>query len=147
MKQNPLSFIVVLLTFVALQASSQQGNTIQKQKFHWGREQDTTYGYTQAIKVENVLYISGTTTSKLTPEGITNVYEALKKTLQHYGATFQNVVKENLYTTDIEEMKKHSAARKVFYKGDYPAATWVQISRLFTDETKLEIELVAYLPK
>lgn len=94
-----------------------------------------------------MIYISGTVARELNPEGIKRVYENLEKTLQHYGATFQNVVKENLYTTDIEAMKQHNAVRKAFYKGDFPAATWVQISRLYMADAKLEIELVAWLPK
>lgn len=56
-------------------------------------------------------------------------------------------MKENLYTTDIETMKKYNDARKVFYKGDFPAATWVQITRLFMADAKLEVELIAHLPK
>jgi 2-iminobutanoate/2-iminopropanoate deaminase len=44
-------------------------------------------------------------------------------------------------------MKQYNYVRKPFYKGDFPAATWVQISRLFTADVKLEIELIAYLPK
>ena len=75
------------------------------------------------------------------------MYKALERSLQQFGATFQNVVKENLYTTDIEAMKKYNDARKVFYKGDFPAATWVQISRLFMADAKLEVELIAHLPK
>jgi enamine deaminase RidA (YjgF/YER057c/UK114 family) len=57
------------------------------------------------------------------------------------------VVKENLYTTDIEAMKQYNYVRKPYYKGDFPAATWVQISRLFMADAKLEIELIAHLPK
>lgn len=83
----------------------------------------------------------------VTAEGITRVYTTLQKTLEYYGAGFQNVVKENLYTTDMEAMKKYNAARKVFYKGDFPAATWVQISRLFLQDARLEVELIAHLPK
>ena len=37
-------------------------------------------------------------------------------------------------------MKQNNAVRKAFYNGDFPAAT--QISRLFTVEAKLEIELI-----
>ncbi len=143
--QKILLLPVVLLVCVTISLS--QENNIEKQKFHWGRDQDTSAGYAQAVKIGNVIYISGTTSREITPEGITRVYQSLEKTLQHYGATFQNVVKENLYTTDLEAMKQYNAARKVFYKNDFPAATWVQISRLFTAETKLEVELVAYLPK
>ena len=92
------------------------------------------------------LYISGTVAIEVTPAGIRNVYMALKKSLEQFGASFQNVVKENLYTTDIEAMKKYNYVRKEFYKGDFPATTWVQVVRLFMPEAKLEVELVAVLP-
>ena len=44
-------------------------------------------------------------------------------------------------------MKKYNDSRKVFYKNDFPAATWVQVSRLYMSEAKLEVELIAHLPK
>lgn len=140
--------IIILLAviFITGQLSAQQNN-IQKQKWHWRNDQDTSAGYAQVVKVDNVLYLSGTVSREITPEGITKVYSTLEKSLQQFGATFQNVVKENLYTTDIEAMKKYNDARKIFYKGDFPAATWVQISRLFMADAKLEVELIAHLPK
>jgi enamine deaminase RidA (YjgF/YER057c/UK114 family) len=126
-----------------------QDNTIKKDKWHWDNalKQDTSAGYVQVVKVDNVLYISGAVARDVTPEGITNVYKALERSLKSFGADFQNVVKENLYTTDMEAMKRHNAARKAFYKGDFPAATWVQISRLFMHDARLEVELIAHLPK
>ena len=138
--------IIIFLVFVSAAA---YGQTIQKEKWHWDDplKQDTTAGYVQVVKVDNVLYISGAVAREVTPQGITRVYKALERSLQSHGATFQNVVKENLYTTDIEAMKTHNAARKAFYKGDFPAATWVQISRLYMPEAKLEVELVAHLPR
>ena len=66
--------------------------------------------------------------------------------MKAYGATFQNIVKENLYTTDIEAVKSYNEVRKAFYKGDYPAATWVQISRLFMQQALVEVEVIAHLP-
>ncbi|MBL7755842.1 MAG: RidA family protein, partial [Chitinophagaceae bacterium] len=121
---------------------------IVKEKWHWDNKlkQDTTAGYAQVVKVGNVLYISGAVSTEITPEGITQVYRALERSLKSFGATFQNVVKENLYTTDIETMKRNNNSRKVFYKNDFPAATWVQVSRLYMPEAKLEVELVAHLP-
>ncbi|MBK6827346.1 MAG: RidA family protein [Chitinophagaceae bacterium] len=94
-----------------------------------------------------MLYISGAVALEVTPAGIRQVYQALERSLKSFGAGFQNVVKENLYTTDIEAMKKYNEARKAFYKGDFPAATWVQVSRLYMHEARLEVELVAHLPK
>lgn len=110
-------------------------------------KQDTSAGYVQVVQVENILYISGAVTRDVTPEGITNVYRALEKSLKSFGATFQNVVKENLYTTDMEAMKKYNDTRKVFYKGDFPATTWMGVERLFMHDARLEVELIAHLPK
>lgn len=139
--------IMMAFSFILNCRLTAQDNTIKKEKFNWGRgEQDTTAGYAQAVKVGNAIYISGTVAREVNAEGIKRVYEALEKTLQHYGATFQNVVKENLYTTDIEAMKQYNYVRKSFYKNDFPAATWVQISRLYMHDARLEIELIAYLP-
>ena len=140
--------IVLVFSFFLNCQLTAQDNNIKKEKFNWGRgEQDTTAGYAQAVKVGNVIYVSGTVSREVNPEGIKRVYENLERTLKNYGATFQNVVKENLYTTDIEAMKQYNYVRKPFYKGDFPAATWVQISRLYMADAKLEIELVAYLPE
>jgi enamine deaminase RidA (YjgF/YER057c/UK114 family) len=134
---------VFLLTIQA------QNNNINKEKWHWGDalKQDTSAGYVQVVKVDNVLYISGAVAREVTPEGITSVYKALEKSLKSFGATFQNVVKENLYTTDMEAMKKYNDARKVFYKGDFPAATWMGVARLYMHDARLEVELIAHLPK
>ena len=126
-----------------------QNNDIKKEKWHWGNalQQDTSAGYVQVVKVENVLYISGAVARDVTPEGITRVYQSLERSLKSFGATFQNVVKENLYTTDMEAMKRYNDARKIFYKGDFPAATWMGVARLFMADAKLEVELIAHLPK
>jgi 2-iminobutanoate/2-iminopropanoate deaminase len=136
-----------LCLLAALAGFSQQG-AIAKKKFHWGRgESDTAAGYAQAVLVDNVLYISGTVGGGDMAQAVDRVYKGLERTLAHYGADFRHVVKENLYTTDIEGVKAHNSIRKAFYKGDYPAATWVQISRLYMPQATLEVELNAHLPK
>jgi 2-iminobutanoate/2-iminopropanoate deaminase len=146
--QNKCLLTLLLLTLTSKVLVAQQ-NGISKEKWHWDNKlkQDTTAGYVQVIKVDNILYISGAVSTEITPAGITNVYLALERSLKSFGATFQNVVKENLYTTDIEAMKKYNSSRKTFYKKDFPAATWVQVVRLYMPEAKLEVELVAHLPK
>ena len=148
MRNNLLAKYIPLLALMLLGTTLMaQNNDIAKEKWHWGDKsrQDTTAGYVQVIKVDNILYISGAVATDVTPDGITVVYRALEQSLKSFGATFQNVVKENLYTTDIEAMKKYNHARKVFYKNDFPAATWIQVSRLYMPDAKLEVELVAHL--
>lgn len=140
---------LIIFVFLLVTNIDAQNNNIKKEKWHWGNalRQDTSAGYVQVVKVDNVLYISGAVARDVTPEGITGVYQSLERSLKSFGASFQNVVKENLFTTDIEAMKKYNDARKAFYKGDFPAATWTQITRLFMADAKLEVELIAHLPK
>ncbi|MGG7468748.1 RidA family protein [Chryseobacterium arthrosphaerae] len=138
----------ILASFLIFSNLLSQEGKLHKNKWHWNNKtQDSNAGYAQAVKVDNVIYISGVVTSNITPEGITSVYNNLKAVLANYGATFDNVVKENLYTTDIEAMKKYNDVRKKYYNNDFPAATWVQVQRLYMPESKLEVELVAHLPK
>lgn len=148
MDNNKFTITLIVTLFYSTFLFAQK-NEIEKEKWHWDNQlkQDTTAGYVQVIKVENILYISGAVAREVTPDGITKLYRALERSLKSFGATFQNVVKENLYTTDIESMKKYNDSRKVFYKNDFPAATWVQVSRLYMSEAKLEVELIAHLPK
>ncbi|HEY1022177.1 MAG TPA: RidA family protein [Flavisolibacter sp.] len=142
---KPILFLLLVLGSFAAAA---QNTSITKKKFHWGgAESDTTAGYTQAIQSGNVLYISGTVGfGKTMAEQLKTLYQGIDRTLKHYGLSSGNIVKENLYTTDIEGTKAANNVRKLFYKGDYPAATWVQISRLYMQEALVEVEVVAHFP-
>jgi len=145
-----MKYIIILPFLLFFSNAFSQDNPIKKEKWHWNNrkiKQDTVAGYCQVLKVDNILYISGAVTTDITPEGIKSVYDDLKASLASFGATFENVVKENLYTTDIEEMKKLNYVRKKYYNKDFPAATWIQIQRLYMPKAKLEIELIAHLPK
>lgn len=141
---KPILLLFSLLFSLAIAA---QNNAITKKKFHWGAVSDTAAGYTQAVQSGNVLYISGTIgMGKTMQDQFKSVYQGIDRTLKHYGLSAANIVKENLYTTDIEAAKSANGVRKLFYKGDYPAATWVQISRLYVSEALVEVEVVAHLP-
>lgn len=144
-----MKYIILLPFLLFFSNTFSQEKNIKKEKWHWNNskiKQDTTAGYCQVLKVDNVLYISGAVTTEISPKGIQAVYNDLKASLASFGATFQHVVKENLYTTDIEAMKKYNDVRKKFYDNDFPAATWIQVQRLYMSDAKLEVELIAHLP-
>lgn len=144
-----ISYLMLIPALLFCVQADAQEKTIKKEKWHWNNpaKQDTTAGYVQVLKIDNILYISGAVSSEISPKGIAQVYNNLKASLKSYGATFENVVKENLYTTDIEAMKKYNSTRKAFYNKDFPAATWIQVQRLYEPDAKLEVELVAHLPR
>jgi len=142
--------ILVCISFFTLHSFAQSGQ-ITKKKYYGGQfnQQDSSIGYTEAVLVDNVLYISGWLDKGTIAEQLQGIYVNLGKILKAYGATYQNVVKETLFTTDMEAVKSNNEVRKVFYQGDYPAATWVQISRLYEGrkDAQIEVELIAHLPK
>jgi enamine deaminase RidA (YjgF/YER057c/UK114 family) len=50
-------------------------------------------------------------------------------------------------TTDIDALALNNEVRKAFYKGDYPAASWMQVTRLLMPAALVEVEVIAHLPK
>jgi enamine deaminase RidA (YjgF/YER057c/UK114 family) len=80
--------------------------------------------------------------------GIQSVYRDLQKTLEANGLTFANVVKENVYSTDLGAFIQNKAVRKQFYiNTPLPAATRLQVQCLYTPASVLEVELVAEYSK
>ena len=147
------NFLLLLVLLISgIMAFSQPAKTmygpVVKEKFHFNRpgNQDTVGGYTQAIRVGNSIYVSGTVSADKSEKGVAQVYNVISRTLEHFGVGPQHVVKEGLFTTDIEAMKALNHVRKNWYKGDFPASTWLQISRLYMPDAWLEVEVVAVLP-
>lgn len=160
MKKVTIQFCFILFLYIVVGCTDRADSTKQvrkselknsagsKEKWHWNnkQKQNESVGYAQVVKVGNTLYVSGIPTGDLSPKGITEVYRSLEKSLRAFGATSKDIVKETLYTTDIETMKKYNGTRKEFYAGDFPAATWVQVSRLYEPDARLEVDLIAELP-
>jgi enamine deaminase RidA (YjgF/YER057c/UK114 family) len=126
-----------------------------KQLFHLNAyEKD--FGYSQAVLVDKTLYISGTVAvdaeGRLVAPGdlagqLRAVYTNLKRTLAAHNADFDEVVKETIYTTDMDALLKASDLRFEYYdKERLPTASWVQVQRLVDPGFLVEVEVVAELP-
>jgi enamine deaminase RidA (YjgF/YER057c/UK114 family) len=101
-------------------------------------------GYAQAIQVGNTIYVSGAVSPGATmEEQVAGAYRSLARTLARFGATLNDVVKETVYTTDMEALKAANPARRAAYGTHSPAATWTQIARLYMETAKVEIEVTA----
>jgi 2-iminobutanoate/2-iminopropanoate deaminase len=102
-------------------------------------------GYSAVVQTGNTFHISGVTCGGPNyQEAVTVCYKELGGILSRYQLTPQNIVKENIYALNIEELQKQIPVRKIFYgNGQFPAATWVQVSRLYSSDHLIEIELVA----
>ena len=74
---------------------------------------------------------------------VRSVYKRLESTLKANGLSFADVVKENVYATDLDAFIRNKDIRKEFYGRSFPAATWVQVQRLYLPSFVVEIELTA----
>jgi len=135
-------FPLLLLAMYTLALPAQD---LRKEKLNLG-PWENEIGYAQAVRVGNTLYVSGSVGTGTMPDAINAAFGAIKQTLAHYGLDFRHVVKENAYTTDIEALKAAQDVRKPYYGTDFPAATWVQVARLYMPEAVLEVEVVAVFP-
>lgn len=121
-------------------------------KPEWSTEQ-RDWGFCQAVKVGNMVYVSGTTScgDGFVPEHVGDfraqlicTFTKIQETLAHFGLGMSDIVKETMYTRDMAAFVENADARKSFYgEGPYPSSTGVEISRLVFPELLLEVEVVA----
>jgi len=114
---------------------------------HQNEAVERSIGFCQAVRVGDVLYVSGVTGAAPMDAAVPRVYEQLGRILEANGLTFADVVKETVYATDLDAFIKLRDARKPFYGSWLPAATWVQVQRLYLPSLVVEVELVAHYPR
>jgi len=143
--------IRVALAFLfaaALSACSSMTTTAARTEcFHTNEAIEKQIGYCEAVRVGDTLYISGNVGQGDMPKAIAQAYNSLKRTLESRGLRFENVVKENVYATDLDAFIANKEVRRQFYGAHTPAATWVQVQRLYSPGFVVEVELVAVYPR
>lgn len=113
-------------------------------------EVEKAYGYSHAVKIGNSIKISGAVS--MDDEGnptaigdleqqMKNCYSDLEKILKHYGCTFDDVVVENIFTTNMPVMLEKSAYRAEIYKNHFPTGSWIGVKELALPEFMVEIEM------
>ena len=117
-----------------------------KSCFHFNAAVETDIGYCEAVRIGDTLHISGSVGAGEMPAAMHKAYDTLKKTLAENGLDFRNVVKENVYATNLDAFIQNKDIRKEYYGADFPAATWVQVQRLYLPAFVVEVELTAQYP-
>ena len=116
-------------------------------------EVEKAYGYAHAVRIGDDIKISGAVSmdDKGNPTAVgdlaqqmKNAYSDLEKVLTHYGCTFDDVVAENVYTTNMAAFLEASAYRSTLYKKQFPTGTWLEVKGLALPEFMIEIELEAH---
>ncbi len=75
---------------------------------------------------------------------IRTVFENVKRVLEGAGAELRDVIKLNIYVTNIAEFRqKNREIRREYFPQDFPASTLVEIKSLASPEFMVEIEAIA----
>jgi enamine deaminase RidA (YjgF/YER057c/UK114 family) len=119
-------------------------------------EVEKAYGYSHAVKIGNSIKISGAVS--MDDEGnptavgdleqqMKNCYSDLEKVLKHYGCTFDEVIVENVFTTNMPKFLEVSGYRAEIYKKQFPTGSWIGVKELAIPEFLIEIELELHKSK
>jgi len=123
------------------------------QYFHLRPEVEKAFGYTHAVRIGNDIKISGAvsmddhgnaTAVNDLEQQMKNAYSDSARVLEHYGCTFDDVIVENVFTTDMAKYLEVSSYRNSIYTKQCPTGSRLEVKELALPELMIEIELEAH---
>lgn len=127
---------------------------MNRQLISSGAKWEDTVGYSRAVRLGNVIEVSGTVAIGEDGEvaGKNSMYEQarrsiqiIEKALQQLGGTLNDVVRTRMFVTDISRWEEAGKAHGDFFKNSKPATSMVEVKALISPEFLIEIEATAIL--
>ncbi len=118
-----------------------------------GAQWEDIVGYSRAVRIGNVVEVSGTTAAD--GEKIMDDYNAYEQTkfilekienaLKEAGASIKDVIRTRMFVTDISQWNEIGKAHGEFFKEIKPVSTMVEVKALISPGLVVEIEATAII--
>ena len=124
---------------------------MERKKISSGTKWEETVGYSRAIKIGNIIEVSGTTAVENNEVVFINdaygqtkyILQKIEKVLNELDANLSDIVRTRMYVTDISKFEDFTKAHGEFFKKIKPASTLIEIKGLVVPELLVEIEVTA----
>ena len=126
----------------------------ERQLFSSGTKWEPIVGYSRAIRVGNVIEVSGTCAVDKdgNPYAIGDAYlqtqkclEIIRNAIEQLGGKMENVLRTRIYVTDIEKWTTIGKAHGEIFSAIRPVTTMVEVSKLISSDYLVEIEATAII--
>jgi len=127
---------------------------LKRKNFSSGAPFEEKAGYSRAVKIGNMVFVGGTTTT--TPDGVVEaegdaygqtkiILQKIEQALKQAGARLSEVYRIRMYVTDISRGPEYMRAYSEFFKDIKPVITVAEVSALARPAHLVEIEADAML--
>ena len=127
---------------------------MERTNYSSGSKWEHVIGYSRAVKVGNVVEVTGTVASGEDGKVVGKddayaqtkyIYEKIEAVLIRAGASMKDVVRVRMFVTDISRWREYGKAHSELFREIRPCNTMVEVNALIEQDYLIEIEATAII--